>query len=537
MTKEQYIRENKDLRTRLENLKIVRQMSEDGFKERIKWLEESARGKDRQIRMLQEYIASREAAYEHLVSGKASLQNELDKLTISCEKLQDTIVSLAARINRDSSNSSKPPSSDGLKKVIHNSRSITGKKPGGQPGHKGHGLGIPEKLKELIDSGATPVEVVEHGDPTTPFVSKYELDIRTTVSIREHRFHKGVTIPAELNNQVNYGSNVKTMCVYLSTVGLVAAERVSDFINDISDGALTPSKATVLAFQKEVSTHLDPEIDAIRKDILNASVLNTDETPLKSTQRPADENGTFEEAKHTTFNIYARTYSTVDSTLLTVHAHKDIAGIKTDNILPQYTMPMVHDHDIKLYNFGTGRHGECNTHIDRYLKDIFELTKHEWETQMAQLLLDILEHKNKDIANHIDSMDAEPLRRYSEDYDRIIQLAKIENATLLPTSAIRKVEYNLFSRLEHYKDNHLLFAYDYSVPFTNNRAEQDLRWIKTQQKVSGCHRSYEGTVIMMRLMSFISTLKKRKRPVWASLNDVLKNRPVLVSKKAKSAVA
>jgi len=67
--------------------------------------------------------------------------------------------------------------------------------------------------------------------------------------------------------------------VYLSTIGLVAAQRISDFINDISGGALRPSKATILAFQKEVSAHLDDEIEAIRESILNSPVLHIDETP------------------------------------------------------------------------------------------------------------------------------------------------------------------------------------------------------------------------------------------------------------------
>jgi len=232
-----------------------------------------------------------------------------------------------------------------------------------------------------------------------------------------------------------------------------------------------------------------------------------------------------------------RTYSTVDSTLLTVHAHKDMAGIIADGILPQYTMPMVHDHDTKYYNFGIGKHGECNTHIGRYLKGIFELTKHEWAELMAKLLLRMLDHKNKDLANNIDSMDDESLRLYSEEYDMIIKLAKSENEKLPPVSATRKDEWKLLSRLEKYKENHLLFAFDYTVPFSNNAAEQDLRWIKTQQKVSGCHRSFEGATVMMRLMSLISTLKKRKCPIWAAFNDIISNRPVLASKDARSATA
>ena len=390
MTTAQYISQNKDLRVRLENQRVARQISEDAYKEKIKELENSGRDKERQIYMLQEYIASREAAYDRLASEKAELNDKNNKLVLRCEKLQETVDVLTARLNRDSSNSSKPPASDGLKKVIRNRRIATGRKPGGQLGHQGHSLGISDKLKGLIDSGEIDVDVVEHGAPDSAYVSRYELDIRTAVIVKEHRFHQGVDIPSELNNPVNYGSNMKTMCVYLSTVGLVAAERVSDFIEDVSGGLLTPSKSTILAFQKEASSRLDNEIEAIRESVLDAPVVNTDETILKSTQRLANDGISFEESSHTTFSIYARTYSKPDATLITISSHKDIQSVKDDNILPQRTKPVVHDHDTKYYNFSTGKHGECNTHICRYLKDLLTLTKHVWLTLMIALLLKML---------------------------------------------------------------------------------------------------------------------------------------------------
>jgi hypothetical protein len=283
----------------------------------------------------------------------------------------------------------------------------------------------------------------------------------------------------------------------------------------------------VLAFQKELSSLLGAEIDAIRDAILASTVLNVDETPVRCTQRPTAGDGLMEESKGTSFNIHVRTYSTADATLLTTNARKDIAGIIDDNILTQYTKPIVHDHDIKYYRFATGKQGECNTHIERYLKGISELTGHDWPDRMALLLLKMLGHKDRDIANLIGCMDADSLRRYSAEYDEIIGLGKSENEKLSAKSVLRKEEFNLLSRLEQFKENHLLFAYDYTVPFSNNAAERDFRWIKTQQKVSGCHRSFGGATSMMRVMSFILTLKKRDIPVLPALRDVFSHISVL----------
>lgn len=301
---------------------------------------------------------------------------------------------------------------------------------------------------------------MEHGDTCGEYISKYELDILTTAVIKEHRFYKGESIPDVLKNPVNYGPNIKSMCVDLSMEGLVSAKRVSEFIESISSGTLKPSKSTILAFQDELSGMLNKELESIRESVVESPVICVDETPRSSTQRPAEGNEFMEEASGTSFSLCVRTYSTRDSVYLTVNPHKDIAGIIADYVLPRFIGIMMHDHDIKYYKFELGRHGECNIHIIRYLIGIEDLTKHEWAKKMIDLLLKMLEHKEIDIANQITSMNAKALYKYSNLYDEIISLAKAEVETLSEKSLIKKDEFNLMSRLEKYKENHLLFAYN-----------------------------------------------------------------------------
>lgn len=527
MTKEQYIRQNKDLRMRIENMRIARQISEDRIGLEIQGLRQELRSKDSQIRLLQSYIAKMEEAYSRVDTDNVALQRRCEELSDKCGSLTDSVTVLTARLNKDSSNSCKPSSTDGLKKVVHNNRMSSGRKPGGQPGHPGHGLTLPKKLLELIEACKTEVEVVEHGNTCSEYIRKYELDILTTAVIKEHRFYKGEPIPDGLKNPVNYGPNIKAMCVDLSMEGLVSAKRVSEFIESLSSGAVKPSKATILAFQDELSGMLDKELEAIRESVVESPVISVDETPRSSTQRPAEGNELMEEARGTSFSLCVRTYSTGDSVYLTVNPHKDIAGIIADYVLPRFIGIMMHDHDIKYYKFELGKHGECNIHVIRYLIGIEDLTKHEWAKKMIDLLLEMLEHKEIDIANQITSMNAQALHKYSNRYDEIISLAKAEVGTLSEKSPIKKDEFNLMSRLEKYKENHLLFAYDYTVPFTNNEAEKSFRWVKTQQKVSGCHRSYHGAQVTVRLMSFILTLRKRQIPIYEAMQKIIYHQTVL----------
>ena len=115
-----------------------------------------------------------------------------DELIAIIVKQNETIAILTARVhelelqlNQNSSNSSKPPSSDGLAKPTAKSlRKKSGKKPGGQKGHKGHGLKIEREPDEVVM--VEPVSCSECGaalfdEPTFHADTRYVYDVQIEI--------------------------------------------------------------------------------------------------------------------------------------------------------------------------------------------------------------------------------------------------------------------------------------------------------------------------------------------------------------------
>jgi len=76
---------------------------------------------------------------------------------------------------------------------------------------------------------------------------------------------------------------------------------------------------------------------------------------------------------------------------------------------------------------------------------------------------------------------------------------------------------DLLDRFNKYEAEVLVFMNDFTVPFDNNLAEQDLRMNKVKQKVSVCFRSIQGPETFCDIRSYISTVKKQGKNVMDAL--------------------
>jgi len=437
---------------------------------------------------------------------EAAVAKATEPLLATIAEKDKEILRLKSQLGKDSSNSSKPPGSNGLKKVVNNREKST-RKQGGQHGHKGATLVIPKNLPELVEAGIAEHIIVSEVAEGASYTSDWVVDIKTVVTYTEYRREPGKP------PKVEYGTQVKAMAVLLCVVGLMACKRLSEYFNEISKGLLPMSKATLAGFNSGASNAVN--LQQHKHDLLNGEVINTDDTKIKTSERPRAD-GTLETAKNTTFDIYIRTHSNETTTVLTAHPSKAGATIVEDDILTQFQGILSHDHESKFYNHG-GSNATCHAHLSRELKGMAELHMVEWAKGCRSFFLEMNEHKLEDINEGRTSCDPDQLQLFEKHYDSYVASGKLKLESMKPKSIGYDELRRMINRLEKHKDNYMLFMRNYDAPFTNNLAERDLRHCKTKQKVSGCFRSWAGVLEYCNIRSFVSTAKKRGQNLLDSL--------------------
>jgi len=426
-------------------------------------------------------------------------------------QLKEENSALKEIIKKNSGNSSKPPSSDGFKK-IHNSRERTGKKPGGQKGHKGEPPKFYEKPTKIIEVKSKKCKCggkVEYTDGR--YAKKQYIDIEIKTNVTEYREYTGtcsccgstVSNRSPLSGSITYGNSLKSVSNMLSVEGNVSINRIGQMLFELSGGLLKLSEGTICKWNKDISRLLAPSINTIKEKLLLSPVLHKDET------------GTRVDKKMNWFHVLSNDkYS-----LFYADKKRGKDADIEEGVLSAFKGILVHDNLKSLYHFNC-THAECNAHILRYLKGIIENKERKWAKDMIVFLLDAKAAVEEKSLNPAEILD------FHKRYDEILERGRLEGL------CDEKPDYHgddmkLLRRLKEYKTQHLLFLSDRTVPFDNNQAERDLRMIKAKTKISGCFRSDDGDSIFAMLKSYTSTLRKNALNIFDSLVAAWSMKPVL----------
>lgn len=290
----------------------------------------------------------------------------------------------------------------------------------------------------------------------------------------------------------------------------MSLDGIQSLIYDTTNNKLLTSKGSFYSWNKEIYNLLSTtEYVHIQQELMNSLVVHVDESPIKINGK----------------QYYLHNISDELRTLQYVIEHRSKDSVDEFGFLKKYKGIIVRDHYKMYYNYGTDN-AECNVHVLRYLNAVNEFTNHKLANDFKKLLLELKELKDK----YLEDNKVVSEKEYSDfknKYLNILYDAKEERKRDLKTNAYKKEEINLINRLIKYCHNHLLFLRKSFVPFSNNRAESDLRGIKIKQK-TGKFRSVEGANIYAVTKSCISTYIKNGENIFDGLLSLLNGKPKLV---------
>ena len=516
-------RQNKDLRARLENRQGKAELSLCAFEDGMNELKAQLAAKDKIIAMLQAGLSSLTEDYNGQRQANEEMRKEIDALRDALDKAEDRAAKLAAMLKKDSTTSSQPPSKDNAfaKAKAKSGKKRSGKKPGGQFGHKGHRL-EPSPEPDIIVDRMPPIscpccngEVIG----TEGFEARQVIDVEVIVTVTEERSHSGQCTSCgktwsgdfseNFKSPVGYGHSVKTIAATLNADANVPINKTARFISNLTGGRISMSDGTVVNITDELAGKLGPTVQDIILMLASCGVLNVDETGMR-------------------LNGNVSWMQIISSEFFSLFGRSLKRGTPNDamnNLILLFTGVLVHDHLISYYGYTHLTHAECNVHILRYLKAVTEIMKHPWAKDMAELLSDANKRKKELVESNKASISPKELEKIRSQYINLLNQGQSEyDAAIAGKKNITYYaeERRLLNRLRKFIDEHLLFLADFNVPFDNNGAERDAKHVKGKQKTAGGFRSDKGIDNYATIASVIGTLRKQRMNIFTAIKAAFK---------------
>lgn len=438
--------------------------------------------------------------------------------------LKARIGELERRLGLNSSNSSKPPSSDGLKKPARTAslRGPSDRKSGGQPGHKGETLrrtANPNIITDHYPRGCAKCGALLRQDMSQGHTARQVFDLPDPqpLVVSEHRAHfcrcescgqtTRADFPDGVNAPVQYGARIAAFVVYLLHYQFLPEDRLAQAMLDLF--GVSMSCATIARMSRDCAGRLAGFAQALRDLVAGAGVKHMDETG---------------------FRIGAKTQwlHVACTAMLTFYR----VCAKRGSLLANVVGIVVHDHWKPYYTMRGVSHALCNAHHLRELKALIEIEKEDWARQMQILLrrachtVNLARHRGLPLKHRL-------VERMKRRYDAIVNQglafheaqapldkAKAKGGGKTRGRAPRRTGHNLLARLDHRRLDVLRFLTDPNVPFTNTQAERDVRMMKVKQKISGGFRAQTGAEDFAIIRSVLSTARKQGWNILQTLSHV-----------------
>jgi transposase len=461
----------------------------------------------------------------------AQLEAENAALREQVSQLQARLAELEGRVGKDSHNSSKPPSSDGLARKRYPRRHPSGKRSGGQPGHPGQTLKMVQEPDRIVKhrpqqcthchqslEGVTG-EVVERRQvydlpPMRLVVSEHQIEQVTCVHCQQV---SRASFPIEVSAPAQYGPGVRALAVYLQQYQLVPSKRTCEALCDLCGCEI--SEGTLACWATEAAELLEQTVEKIAEWVSASKVQHADETGVRL------------EGKL----YWLHVNSTRFLTHLAWHAKRGYQALEAIGIWPRFRGRAMRDRWAS-YDRYTCAMSICVAHLLRELTYLEEREQQEWAGQMTAVLLGMhaaAQEWREQGASALPALERDEwVAQYFEVLAQGFATQPAPSPEEIPKRGGRHKQTpakNLLDDLLRRADQVLAFLDDLSLPFTNNQAERDLRMVKVQQKIAGTFRSEMGITAFCRMRSYLSTMRKQGHPMLAALTAVFTHHPLPIA--------
>jgi transposase len=462
-----------------------------------------------------------------VVSGDQQLPSydELAALvTVLNERLaeaQARIAELEARLKSNSGNSSKPPSSDGLAKPAPRSlRKKSGRKPGGQAGHRGSTLELVAKPDRTVPhrpsccsgcgtglAGAAEVGVerrqVTDLPPISPVVTEYQmfaLECGSCGTVTKAAAPEGVSAP------VQYGPMIRALIVYLYVGQFLSKDRARAAMADLFGVKL--SGGTVASVIRGCARGLGGFLDDVRAGLAASGVVNFDETGMRVAGK-----------LH-----WVHSASTGACSLFVAHERRGVVAMNAMGVLPDFAGVAQHDAWAPYDTYGC-EHALCGAHLLRELQAVIDTSGegHCWAEQAMTALLTLKKAVDEAIEDGLEGIDAGLLAEQTTNFTHAALIAI--NDTRDRHGALAKKHNALARRIRDRHADYLRFCSDFTVTFDNNAAEREIRMVKLRQKISGSMRTLTGAEQFCAIRSYTATAAKHGIGLLDALTTLAAGKP------------
>ena len=449
-------------------------------------------------------VPSPTPSYEDLAALVGALEVDVRALREDNERLQAENAELRRRLGMDSSNSSRPPSSDGPYVKPSALRGCSGGRPGkqrGQPGITRRQVEKPDEtvpvepgacdgcgtdLADAVVVGVQKRQVFEAWPPPPPRVVQFEVVARLCSCCGRVSVGRA---PGWVTGRVQWGPSVAARGV-LATIGHhLPYGRAARLLSRLC--GLQVSTGFLVAARRRAARLLEPFMARVRQLLRTAGVLHVDETPARAAGGLAYLHVACDE-RFTAMNTGGRSKDDID------------AG----GILDGYAGVLVRDGYAGYAHLVDALHAWCGSHLLRDLKGVYDADPagQPGAAAMATTLTMALRATKDARAAGATRLDEEQLAFLRSAYAGALATMRVDNAPA--RTPLQQRGLVLANRFEVHRDMILRFLHDLAVPFTNNSAEREIRPVKVKQRSGGCWRTLEGLADFAVIWSYLSTAAK-----------------------------